>query len=155
MGDDVRQFTRNCNSCSLNKSWRTKRQGFLKPLPIPDRIWAEISMDFITDILESEGCTTMVVIIDRLSKGVVAGELLKLIVEALVKWFLRAYYPYHFLPSAIVSDRGSQFTSAFWKRLCDQLRITRRLSTAYSPKTNGSTEKANDTVKTVLRELVN
>ena len=42
-------------------------------------------MDFITDILESEGCTTIVVITDRLSKGVITGELLKLIVEALVK----------------------------------------------------------------------
>ena len=96
----------------------------------------------------------MVVITDRLSKGVIAGGLQNLTVEALVEWFLWAYYPYHFLPTAIVSDRGGQFISAFWKRLCDQLRITRRLSTAFSPETNGSTEKANDTIKTVLRELV-
>jgi hypothetical protein len=127
----------------------------LKPLPIPDRIWTEISIDFVTDLPESEGCTTIVVVTDRLSKGVLAGGLPELTVEALTKWFLRAYYPYHFLPAAIVSDRGSQFTSAFWKRLCDQLQITRRLSTAYSPETDGSTEKANDTIKTILRELVN
>ena len=121
MGDDIRQFTRNCDSCSSNKSWRTRRQGFLKPLPIPDRIWTEISIDFITDLPESEGCTIIVVVTDRLSKGVLAGGLPELTVEALTKWFLRAYYPYHFLPAAIVSDRGSQFTSAFWKRLYNQL----------------------------------
>jgi hydroxyacyl-ACP dehydratase HTD2-like protein with hotdog domain len=85
MGDDVKQFTRNYDSYGSNKSWRTKRQGFLKPLPIPDRIWAKISIDFITDILELEGCTTIVVITDRFNKGVIAGELLKLIVEALIK----------------------------------------------------------------------
>ena len=96
----------------------------------------------------------MVVITDRLSKGVIAGGLQNLTVEALVEWFLWAYYPYHFLPTAIVSDRGGQFISAFWKRLYDQLRIIRCLSTAFSPKTNGLTEKANDTIKTVLRELV-
>ena len=107
MGDDIRQFTRNCDSCSSNKSWRTRRQGFLKPLPIPDRIWTEISIDFIIDLPESEGCTIIVVVTDRLSKGVLAGGLPELTVEALTKWFLRAYYPYHFLPAAIVSDRGS------------------------------------------------
>jgi hypothetical protein len=141
MGDNIRQFVRNCDSCSANKAWRTRRQGFLKPLPIPDRAWSEISMDFITELPESRGCTSMVVITDRLSKGVIAGGLPNMSVEILVSWFLRFYYPYHFLLKAIVSDRGSQFTSAFWKRLCDALRITRRLSTAFSPKTDGSTEK--------------
>ena len=96
----------------------------------------------------------MIVITDRLSKGVIAGGLQELTVEALASWFLRFYYPYHFLPTAIVSDRGSQFTSAFWKRLCDLLLIKRRLSTAFTPETDGSTEKANDTIKTSLRELV-
>ena len=48
-----------------------------------------------------------------------AGALQELTTEALVVWFLRAYYPYYFLPTAIVSDRGSQFTSAFWKQLYD------------------------------------
>lgn len=154
MGDNIRQFVRNCDSCSANKAWRTRRQGFLKPLPIPDRVWSEISIDFVTDLPESKGCTSMVVITDRLSKGVIAGGLLNMSVEGLVSWFLQFYLPYHFLPRAIVSDRGSQFTSAFWKRLCDALRITRRLSTAFSPETDGSTEKANDTLKTTLRELV-
>ena len=64
-------------------------------------------MDFITELPESEGYTAMVVVTDRLSKGVVAGGLLELTVEALTKWFLRVYYPHHFLPSAIVSNRGS------------------------------------------------
>ena len=75
MGDDIRQFVRNYDSCGANKAWRTRRQGFLKPLLIPDQVWTEISIDFITDLLESEGCTNIVVITDRLNKGVVAGAL--------------------------------------------------------------------------------
>lgn len=113
-------------------------------------------MDFVTDLpIKSKGCTNMVVITDRLGKGIIAGALKDISVDSLVSWFLQYYYPYHFLPTAIVSDRGSQFTSGFWKRLCDVLRITRRLSTAFSPETDGSTEKANDTIKTTLRKLVN
>ena len=54
----------------------------------------------------------MIVITDRLSKGVVADRLNDLKAETVIKWFIRRYYPHHFLPFAIVSDRGVQFTGA-------------------------------------------
>jgi hypothetical protein len=57
----------------------------LKPLPIPDRIWSEISMDFITDLPELEGCQNMIVIMDRLGKGVVADGLDDLEAETVAK----------------------------------------------------------------------
>jgi hypothetical protein len=112
-------------------------------------------MDFITGLPISEGCSNLVVLTDRLSKGVVADGLEDIKAETVAKWFLRRYYPHHYLPNAIVSDRGTQFTSAFWKRLCDMLQIQRRLSTSFSPETDGSTERANEVVETVLTELVN
>lgn len=77
MAKDIRRFVENCDGCGRNKAWRSRRQGFLKPLPIPDRIWSEISMDFITDLPKSGNCTNMIVITDRLSKGVIADGLKK------------------------------------------------------------------------------
>jgi hypothetical protein len=111
-------------------------------------------MDFITELPESEGCTNMIVITDRLSKGVIADGLENIQAETVANWFVRRYLPHHFLPAAIVSDRGTQFTSALWKRICDLLRIKRRLSTAFSPETDGSTERANEVIETVLRQFV-
>lgn len=154
MARDIRTFVENCDSCGRNKAWRARRQGFLKPLPIPDRMWSEISMDFITDLPISKGCRNMIVITDRLSKGVIADGLENIEAETLAKWFIRRYLPHHFLPAAIVSDRGTQFTSALWKRICELLRIKRRLSTAFSPETDGSTERANEVIETVLRQFV-
>ena len=112
-------------------------------------------MDFITQLPMSEGCTNIVVVTDRLSKGIIADGLPDIKAETVTRWFLQRYYPYHFLPRAIVSDRGTQFTSAFWKQICDTLTIHRRLSTAFSPETDGSTERANKVIETVLRGLVN
>ena len=152
---DIRTFVANCDGCSSNKAWKILRHGFLKPLPIPNRVWTEISMDFMTDLSISEGCSSMVILTDRLSKGVVADGLPEITAEAVADWFLRRYYPHHFLPRAIVSDRGTQFTSSFWKRICDTLRIQCRLSTSFFPGTNRSTKRANEVVQTVLRELVN
>jgi hypothetical protein len=51
----------------------------------------------------------------------------------------------------MVSDRGPQFVSHVWKRICELLRITRRLSTAFHPETDGATERANQVLEEYLR----
>ena len=160
LGTDIRRFVANCDSCNANKAWKQRKQGFLKPLPIPERIWSDITIDFMIELPESTDytgrlCTYIVVITDRLGKGVVTGSLPNLKIETVADWFFACYYPHHFLPRSMVSDRGAQFISAFWKRVCDTLNIKRLLSTAYHPETDGSTERQNEVVKTVLRELVN
>ena len=96
-------------------------------------------MDFVVNNPESKDyagrvCTNIIVITDRLGKGIVSAPLPDLKVETIVEWFLACYYPHHFLPRTIVSDRGGQFISAFWKRLCDALNIQRLLSTASTQK---------------------
>jgi hypothetical protein len=85
---DVRTFVENCDGCGSNKAWRTLRHGLLKPLPIPHRIWSEISVDFITTLPMSKGYSNIVVVTDRLSKGVIADGLLDLEAETFAKWFL-------------------------------------------------------------------
>jgi hypothetical protein len=49
----------------------------------------------------------MIVVTDRLGKGIVADGLPDLKVETVAKWFIRRYYLHYFLSFAIVSDRGS------------------------------------------------
>jgi len=154
MSRQVRQFVRNCDACGRNKAWRDRRQGFLKPLPVPSRIWQEISIDFIVELPLSEGCTDMMVITDRLGKGVMLEAMRDITAETVAKWFAKTYYRQHGLPRAIVSDRGKQFVGALWGRVCKLLGITRRLSTAYHPETDGSTERMNQTIETFLRTFV-
>jgi transposase InsO family protein len=152
---DIRRFVRNCDICGRTKAWRDRRQGFLKPLPIPDRIWREISVDFIDQLPESNGRTNLMVITDRLSKGVILEPLQSTTADDVASVFLRTFYRNHGLPSAIVSDRGTQFVSILWKRVCQLLGIVRRLSTAYHPETDGATERMNQTVEAYLRAFTN
>ena len=154
MSNDIRRFIRNCNVCGRVKPWRDGLHGLLKPLPVPDRIWKEISMDFITDLPESEGCTNLMVVTDRLSKDIVLIALPNLDVETVAWAFIKHVVAHHWLPKAIVSDRGSQFVSGLWKRLCEILGIRRRLSTAFHPQTDGSTERMNAVVEAYLRAYV-
>ena len=92
---------------------------------------------------ESEGMTSLMVITDRLGKGAIFVPMPNTKTETVVRRFIERVVAYHWLPRAITSDRGSQFVSAMWTRLCEILKISRRLSTAYHPQTNGAIERMN------------
>lgn len=151
MSNDIRRFVRNCDVCGRTKAWREQKKGLLKPLPIPDRMWQEVSMDFITDLPESEGCTSILVIIDRLSKSVILEGMRDLTKETVAWTLVRHLIGKHGFPKAITSDRGNQFVNDMWGRICALTGIQRRLSTAYHPETDGSTERTNSTVGAYIR----
>jgi hypothetical protein len=48
----------------------------------------------------------LLVIIDRLSKGVILELCSSLIIEVVAKTFIRVFYRYYSLPKAIISDYG-------------------------------------------------
>ena len=155
MSDHIRQFCHNCQGCRGNQVWRQRKQGLLKPLPVPDRIWRDISVDFITDLPESDGHKDLMVITDRLSRGVILTPLQQIDAESTAQVFLNLFYSIHGLPASIVSDRGSAFVAIFWSRICHLLGIKRLLSTAYHPETDGSTERLNAVVEFYLRTYCN
>ena len=61
--------------CQQMKSETKKLAGLLQPLPIPDQIWQDVSMDFITALLNSQGYTTILVVVNRYSKQAHFGPL--------------------------------------------------------------------------------
>jgi hypothetical protein len=88
MLSNIRQFIQNCNVCGRTKPWRELKRGLLRPLPLPDRIWKEISMDFVTDLPLSNGYRNLMVVTHRLSKDVILIPLPNLEVETVADAFL-------------------------------------------------------------------
>ena len=155
MKTEIQQYIRNCYSCQRSKAPRDKYNGLLKPLPIPEQRWKDISMDFITGLPESEGYNAILTVIDRLSKerhyipcvATDEGTSATATAKLLIRWVFRL----HGLPDSIVSDRGPQFVATVWESFCKRLRITPKLSTAFHPQTDGQTERANQDVERQLR----
>ena len=147
---DVRRFVRNCNTCGKSKIWREQKHGLLKPLPIPERIWSELSVDFIIGLAPSKDCTSIMVVTDRLSKSIIAVPMKETRAIDVAQTLLEHIFQHHGLPTAIVSDRGTQFVSILWTKVCRLVKITRRLSTTFHPETDGTTERANQELKTYL-----
>ena len=117
MATFVRRFVRNCDLCNRTKPWRQRAAGFLRPLPLPERIWQELSIDFIEDLPLSRNCRDLMVVTDRLGRGIILIPLEKITAENVARAFVRNVYRHHGLPRAIVTDRGSQFTGDLWKTL--------------------------------------
>lgn len=122
--DFCEKYVSSCPICIQNKSSRNRAWGLLKPLPVPDRPWKMISMDFIVELPCSEGCSAIFVVVDRLTK---MAHFLPLrgtpsAIET-ARIFVKEIIRLHGVPVNIVSDRGVQFTSRFWRALCEALKI--------------------------------
>lgn len=155
LSQDIRQFVPNCDICGSKAAWREKRRGLLKPLPVPERQWSEISIDFITELPTSKaGMKNIMVITDRLFKSCIFKAMKETTTESTVDALMECLIQHHGPPTAIVSDRGPQFVSLIWKRICTVMKITRRLSTAFHPETDGSTERVNQELEAYLRCFV-
>ena len=70
MTTDIEAFCRSCGKCQTNKTDTLKPQGFLHSLPIPDKPWQLVGMDFMGPLPQSQGNDYLLVIIDRLMSQV-------------------------------------------------------------------------------------
>lgn len=157
MDVDIADYVRSCDQCQRNKSSRHRRYGLLQPLELAVAPWTSLSMDFITELPESNGYSEIWVIIDRFSKMAHFIPLKKgeKSADHLARIFLKEVWRFHGLPNNIVSDRDSRFSSTFWKALMRLLGIDQKMSTAYHPQTDGQTERVNQSLEAYLRFYTN
>ncbi len=129
-----------------------KQPRKLQPLPILTKAWDVFSIDFITGLPESVAYRgtydAILVVVDKLSKiyhyipcrsDMTVRELAEIIMREVIRL--------HGVPSAIISDRGSLFTSWLKANLMYSFRIERRLSIAFHLQTDGQTETKNSVLE--------
>jgi hypothetical protein len=64
----VTQYIRNCHPCKRAHVPRDRTPRLLYPLPVPDRPWQHVTMDFKSFLVDKHGYDIAYVIIDWLSK---------------------------------------------------------------------------------------
>ncbi|KAK3548457.1 hypothetical protein QTP70_013156 [Hemibagrus guttatus] len=137
---------------AMAKTPRQLPSGKLLPLPVPNRPWSHLGVDFITDLPNSHTHTCIFVIVDRFSK---ACRLLPLkgpptAMEA-AELLFNQVFRYFGIPEDIVSDRGPQFVSRVWRAFFTRLGVAVNLSSGYHPQTNGQTERKIQEISRYLR----
>ena len=109
-------------------------------------------MDFVDVLPMSQGKSTILVVIDRLSKSSHFTPVIHpYTVVSIAQIFFENVFKLHGMPRTIVCDRDLAFTSAFWTELFRLNGNNFNFSSAYRPQTDGQSEVVNRTLEMYLR----
>ena len=156
MKKDIADYVAKCPNCQQVKAEHLKPGGLTQIIEVPTWKWEAINMDFVVGLPRTRRQHDSIwVIVDRLTKSAHfipvkstyrAEDYARLYIDEIVRW--------HGIPLSIISDRGAQFTSHFWRSFQKSLGTQVKLSTAFHPQTDGQAERTIQTLEDMLRACV-
>nr|GEX78187.1 putative reverse transcriptase domain, ribonuclease H-like domain, aspartic peptidase domain protein [Tanacetum cinerariifolium] len=149
----IATYVSKCLTCAKVKAEHQKPSGLLVRPKIPEWMWDNITMDFITKLPKlSQGYDTIWVIVDRLTKFAIFTPIRETDpMDKLARIYLKEVVTRHGIPVLIISDRDLRFASNFCRSFQNVLGTRLDMSTAYHPETDGQSERTIQTLKDMLR----
>jgi len=145
--DLIQGYIPSCTECQHNKSWTMKPAGSLHPLAILDGCFRSVAMDFIRPLPVDNGFDCILTLMDHL------GADIQIILcrtdmgaEEIAGLFFNCWYCENGCSNEIISDQDKIFMSKFWVSVMCLSGIKHKMSMAYHPQTDGSSEQTNKTV---------
>ncbi|GAA5878148.1 hypothetical protein JCM1840_002257 [Sporobolomyces johnsonii] len=130
MSHDVLAYVSSCDGCQRHKSRTTKRAGQLRTLPVPEKAFTDVRLDFIGPLPISDGKDMLLVITGRLTG-------------------------YARLLPCRVKDGAKEITELVWRGWFCLFGLPKCLmSPAFHPETDGRSQQSNKTAIQVLRQFV-
>ncbi|GJX48848.1 putative reverse transcriptase domain-containing protein [Tanacetum coccineum] len=153
MKKDVAVYVSKSLTCLKVNAEHQRPYGLLQKPEIPEWKREGIAMDFVTKLSRtSSGHDTIWVIVDRLTKSahfLPMRENYKM--DRLARLYLNEIVFRHDVPTSIISNRDSRFTSRFWQSMQEALETRLDMSTTYHPQTDGQSERTIQTLEVMLR----
>jgi transposase InsO family protein len=147
----INQMVRDCQRCSVAKIV-THAKAPVVPMPIPAMRFLHVHVDLVGPLpISKEGFTHLFTMVDRTSRWAEAIPLSNTSAQHCAEALFSGWIARFGVPSAITSDRGSQFTSAIWRLVCVRLGIKHISTTAFHPQSNGMVERFHRSLKDALR----
>ena len=150
MNSDCNTWARSCLSCQKAKVIRHERP-VLQEIPIPVRRFDHIHVDIVGPLPPSEGFAYLFTIIDRTTRWPEAIPIADISANTCARAMFSHWISRFGVPAMITSDRGAQFTSSLWSRLCDFMGTKQSMTTAFHPQSNGIVERFHRSLKASLR----
>jgi transposase InsO family protein len=150
LNSDVAAWVKNCQ-CERAKASRQHTVA-VQPIAIPARRFTHIHVDIVGPLPAATcGSRYLFTVVDRSSRWLEALPMRDIAVASCADALIAGCISRYGVPAQLTSDRGTQFTSAIWDALCQQLGIQHQPTTAFHPQANGMVERCHRQLKDALR----
>jgi hypothetical protein len=150
----VQDWVRTCVVYQRYKSEHLHPAGLLLPLPVPQGVWTDVTLDFVEALPRVGGKSVILTVVDRFSKYCHFIPLAHpYSAESVAQAFFADIVHLHDAPQSMVSDRDPIFTSTFWRELMRLMGTKLHMTTAFHPQSDGQSETANCVIIMYLRCL--
>ena len=144
MANDIKKMVQCCPQCQQHQPAPPKLP-ILQP-ELPTRPWEKLG----TDIFEYQG-KRYLMIVDYFSRFIIVKHIHDLRAETVSNVFLEVLTEYG-LPSIIMADCGTQYTSELFKKKCSDSGIQLIFSSPYHHQSNSVAERSIGTVKSLWKK---
>ena len=138
MAVDVDKVVKGCATCAAVKPGNWPTTGGSSPLPVSERVWSDVELDFLPKLPEVKGYSRICTAVCRRSKEVILVACNDSdTAETFAALFLDRVVAYKGTPSVLRTDRDPLFVSRTWAELMDELRIEHKFSLAHYHQQHG------------------
>lgn len=141
----IRQFVKECDNCQ--RAGKTPIRSVLYSWPEATRPWQRIHIDYA-----SRNGENFLVVVDSYSKWPEIVQTTSTTTEKTIE-ILQNLCTTWGLPETLISDNGTQFTSAMFQEFCQESGIEHIRSSPHFPMSNGQAERFVQTLKQSLEKM--
>ena len=139
----LQELAENCKMCC---KFRSQRAEPLLPTTLPDLPWQKVG----TDLFEWKNSNYLQVV-DYHSRWIEISRLERTTAECVIAHTSSIFARYG-IPEVVVSDNGPQYTSTRYAKFAKDYGFLHFTSSPYHPRGNGEAERADQTVKNLLKK---
>lgn len=153
MAPYIAKYIQNCIPCMFNKRKKGKKEGYLHPIdkvPVP---FHTLHLDHLGPLPNSSGRKFVLAVIDAYTKFLLLCATKNTSVGP-VNAFLKTIFSTYGVPTRVVSDKGSAFTSKAFAKFCEDYNIKHVQNAVATPRANGQIERYNATILDSLRTSI-
>lgn len=147
MSVQIHDWVEKCKNCQQVKN--TSKIAPLQSIPVGE-IFSRIAIDIAQLPLTTQGNKYVIVCTEYASRWVIAKPIPDMTAETVAKFILVDVVCQHGVPSTILTDQGTQFTSEVITNLCKLLQIQQSFTTVFHPQSDGLCERFNRTMFQML-----
>jgi hypothetical protein len=157
MKDWIANYVKGCATCQQNKNLthKTRAPQYKITVPTDATPFSQITLDLITGLPRAMATMqySLSLTMDAHAQPSSSHAPCRSQAQASPSYTSTMSTDWFGLPTKVISDHDPRFTSHFGRALSKELGITRNLSTAFHPQTDGLTEHTNQWVEQYLRLL--